>query len=169
MIRSPETHAAFQERLIGSQERVVYTGKSAASRGHEVVIPKLKISPTAAAALEYCDSGDLYIDGLRVEVKSFDHYFTDASNWKYRPNFIVDAVNTFDRKTPRPHRYIYWNNDKTHYARIFVRPTREYWTVHRIFNRQIKEYNDYYYCPMELVQWKKDPGVRVPLLEETNI
>jgi len=121
-----------------------------------VTVRALRVRPTSADRAEYADQGDLEIVQT-VEVKhDRTRMFTGAADYPFA-DVLVDNVNTYDRKQPKPYAYVILNADAT-YAAV-VKPAQSFaaWT-----RRDIRNHGDGYlktvYCvPLEHVMFYRLP------------
>lgn len=157
-MRDAAVHAGFQKRMSDSERARVYTGNIFEAAGHKVDYGIMTIADSADKWQQHSDNGDLWIDDQwLVEVHHILQW--PGEEWPFK-HFIIDNVSSFDRKQHEPWLYICWNKPMTHYAKVLVEESRQHWYVMSFTHSKTGEDNACYYCPLEYVEFKKDPGLR---------
>jgi len=128
----------FVSRLVGSQGAINAVATWAQGKGKVVQLGSVAVAPDYEHWDEYTDSGDLFIDGKRVEVKG--QRYTWERCWPFR-DLLVCAAHSFDRAEPKPEWYIYLNADFTWGAFLCVADCRSGWWQQPYRD---KEYGDDY-------------------------
>ena len=90
------THKIFLNRLGLSHIAVFFLSRHIQRKGHWVKLPPTAESPTYQERAKYSDDGDLFFNGLRLEVKRIKKVFTGRADWPYE-DFIICSVSSFER------------------------------------------------------------------------
>lgn len=149
-----ENHKRFLEHLSGSLDAVWVVAKWLQSSGYAVTVNPIKKAPSADQWKEYVDGGDLEIR-QRVEIKHISRNFTGRQDWAFGDDFIVCARHSYDNAKPKPYAYIVVSGDYKACA-IVPASTAQQWRVDkRGDSRYSGNYSqEFYFCPIELVQWR---------------
>lgn len=125
--------------------------------GNTVTVNKMLISPTHDQWKTYADHGDIEIikggKRGRVEVKGLRVNFTGKTDWPFR-DFIVCAKHSFDKAHPKPVYYIVASNDRTAVAIVDTTTSHRWSVVKRQDSRYQDITQDFYVCPLELIEWR---------------
>ena len=144
----------FVKRLEGSHTGVQHAAKWLEGRGYQVSIPPTIVADSYENRMAYVDNGDLFIERLRIEVKTLSVTFTGRDDWPYKNKFIVCGKDSFDRATPRPYAYLIQSKDLK-FMGVVLSASSKYWYVENKLDKDYpEEYRqDFYMCPMEHVSF----------------
>ena len=151
-------HQKFNEHLDGSQEAVCKVAQWLTLSGQTVIIPPISRVPNHESWKEGADTGDLLIL-RRVEVKQLSTVFTCLSDWPHK-RFIVCAKHAWDRAAQKPEAFIILNAAMTH-AAVVKKETQPYWTTGTVEDSRYTgkaAVQEFYFCPLDLVEWKELEG-----------
>ena len=153
------THANFVKQLADSQTAVDVMAMWFRLRGDQVHKPEYTVAPTRSDAPDHADSGDLYVNGERTEIRHQGLDFTCAGDWPY-PCFYVESVHALDKKNPQPVRYYYVNPPITHAAVLDIEKARSDpnppgWRKGTFWHKTDRKQANVYVCNMSAVEWIK--------------
>lgn len=142
----------FDARFRASRNAELTVALYLLNIGHEVRLPKRRLSPNFAERAKYYDDGDIYASGKRIEVKHLKHDF-EFQSWPFADAAIC-AKRSFDRANPKPDYYYLVNASMTVAALIDVATTRPDWLVKRIPDRARGYDYDVYAVTPEYLAWR---------------
>ena len=148
-----EMHKGFLRRLARSHEGVWHVARWIWDmKDNDVVITARREAPDREHYKDFVDSGDLYVNGDRHEVKWLTSSFTGIDDWpaQWNRKFIVCRKQSFDQGLPVPKSIIVLSADKKAVGVVNVKETREKWYVKETTALQ----HEYYYCPIERVVFR---------------
>jgi hypothetical protein len=141
----------FIADLRDSREAVEVAAKWLAKLGYAVVIRPTFERPDPSQRHAFADQGDLEILA-RVEVKRRRALtFKDKSDFPYS-TLIVDACHKFDRAKPKPWQYVILNREMSAAFLVDSR-THPQWKRVSKYDPHAGRAQDFYECPLELVEW----------------
>ena len=130
-----------------SQRWVERAAKWLETFGYVVEIKPYSLRPTSDLRRDFMDSGDLDVDGKRVEVKRRpDIDFTDASTFPY-DTILVDEAYKIDRKAQERLGYVIFNSTGSH-ACIVLEKSKRYWKKTKKWDKKQRRVCEYYECPV---------------------
>lgn len=126
--------------------------------GFEVIVPALKIRPSADAASQFSDDGDLFICGKgrdreRIEVKRRGFAFTGCGDYPFS-SVIVDAAHIWDKADPKPFAYLILNQPMTVCA-VVKGETFHQWKAVRRMDRYKNREREFYEAPLSCVSFHR--------------
>lgn len=135
---------------------VFFLSRHIQRKGHWVELPPTAESPTYQERSNYTDSGDLFVNGLRLEVKGLSVKFgKDGAEWPFR-DFMICSVRSFRKAKEQgntPRFYFIVSADYKHMAQVSV-ASKDHWTVRKARDGKTGEYYDVYIAPFEIIKWK---------------
>jgi hypothetical protein len=150
------THADFTEKFLASLPAVWFVGHWLWLQKYDVKIFKYRLAEKHEDWEEFSDAGDLEItrpngDVLRCEAKAPTYKF-GVGDWPHGKYFIVDQRSTWDLKEKKPHLYFFLAPDRK--TIISLRgESRKHWYVEERKVKKTKLKREYYFCPMEHLEW----------------
>lgn len=159
-----KNHEKFLEHLKTSDEAIWLVARWLRSKGKCVMIPPYTAAKKASQWKDHVDGGDLYIVDFdkngkitmkRLEVKKLGVNFTSAYDWPFRNKFIVCAKHSYDSADPKPEGYIIVSNDKNYFAFVPTTTKNDWYVEQRNDSRYIGVIQDFYFCPKNLVMFRK--------------
>jgi hypothetical protein len=152
----------FIEFLVRSASGVWFVAYQSWLRDHAVRIGQMRLSPSVEESEYYTDEGDLEVDYSGVwkliEVKRISRNFSGLNSWPFRDEFIVDRIETYDKKVKPVYGYMVVSNDYKGMAFVDVDKTKGVWYIDKKTNKMYSEdikprVEKYYFCPIDLVKW----------------
>lgn len=152
---------AFETDILESHRYVLRMAYELTRKGHDVLIPGLRVRPDVSQREAYRDGGDLrvkYGDQWRtVEVKHRKNIeFSSVHDYPYE-RVIVDACTSYDSKNPPPLMYVIINPAATACLLIDDK-TRPLW---QRVKKSLKDraggtyQRDFYTCPVSACRWER--------------
>ena len=149
------THKIFLSRLGLSHIAVFFLSRHIQRKGYWVKLPPTAESPTYQERGEYGDDGDLFYNGLRLEVKRIKKIFTGRADWPFK-DFMICSVNSFEKAKKQgnpPSFYFIFSADYKHMAQVSV-ASKKHWTIRKARDGVTGEYYDAYIAPFGIIKWK---------------
>lgn len=154
-------HERFKKHLKASEVARWVTAIKLGEMGYDVLVPAQTVADTHEEWKRHADKGDLLISGnglsewKRVEVKRLKVNFTGESDWPFGSKFIVCAKHSFDLADKKPWFYVIWSNDWKGVAFVYGKDKDRWYVETRMDGRYDEVEQEYYFCPIKLVAWKK--------------
>lgn len=142
----------FESRFRASRNAEMVVALHLLNGGNTVQLPKRKLTPSFADRAKFYDSGDIYANGKRIEVKHLKHDF-EFEAWPF-PDAAICAKKSYDRADPKPAFYCLVNQSMTVMALIDVKTTHPDWFVKRIPDRARGYDYEVYAVKPEYLGWR---------------
>lgn len=149
-------HERFLKNLDESEGCVWLAAKYLKDKGFSVTVKANTKSKSYGDRLRHTDHGDLAIqkEEKKIEVKHIYLPFTSADDFPH-PRIMVCAKHRWDFANPKPDYFMLFNEDMTHFAKIFGH-THETWDEFPFNDRRYEDMKQVAYrCPLDLVEWIK--------------
>lgn len=125
--------------------------------GKNVKVPGIHVRPNRDLIKEFVDEGDLFVE-TRWEVKSTRYEWTSRQDFKL-PQVLICDKHAHDSCKRTPDYYALLNQAKTHAIVVAVARTRHLWWSEVKHNGESGEEQEFYFCPLDCVQWHELPWV----------
>ena len=147
-------HQLFLKHLSASHQAVWTAALWMWSTGRQVTINPTTSSEKYKDRMKHRDSGDLLVNGNRVEVKKRGINFTGKDDWPHK-DFLVCAKHSYDMAENKPTGYIIMSSDMN-YAGLVSSETYDQWGVTHRKDSRYKDYSqDFYVISLDYVTWHK--------------
>ena len=146
----------YEMRISGSSlsEKMIATWMLLNNKENCVKVFNKTITPDFESRMDHVDSGDLLVNGRKIEIKHSSRSF-QYGHWPFDKFFICNK-NSFDRAYPEPSFYFVINKEMTVAAVVNVSATRDRWTVEKVSDRDRPGGDNYLaYClPLDDIIWQ---------------
>jgi hypothetical protein len=155
-----ENDPSFCADLVKSHGGTLFVAEWITRSGLDVVVNGLQIRPDDSVKEKYRDTGDLGVIN-HVEVNETSKEFEFADSFPFE-DVLVEIIETWESKVPKPDLYVKLNKAKTHAALIW-KHTVPFWLSRIGRNPKIGRDRPTFFCPLFYPLNHPDSGT--PLVE----